>query len=378
MVMESISKISENWSNTEHALNDQIESKYFEYLKNILRNESDSESIPADKSIESKKQEKMIQTKDLEDDKNSKKSITPKDNRTLDASEIKKINMNILVEDLDPSENIHQELNFEKIEESPFGDKIKNTMEFVNNLEKNFKSFNETSFLENQIHEAPSYDEESRSKVKDFHEFSHEYNRYLDFCHKQVQTEDILFQKFLEKLKNIEEILNHAKPEEINEILAYLRNFRNFERFSSSNRNFRKKSPFGRTSSRIKRSKTDKNNIFPDKKIQSAPDSISTNEPPSETGKITKLSDIIPQIFYMNGIINQKQQEILSLDTQIDRKFRVLETISKKKFGLNKPSKNDRRQSDRIIREVPNVVSDAKFRKQGTNPKIFESESDNP
>ena len=80
----------------------------------------------------------------------------------------------------------------------------------------------------------------------------------------------------------------------------------------------------------------------------------------------------------MNGIINQKQQEILSLDTQIDRKFRVLETISKKKFGLNKPPKNDRRQSDRIIREVPNVVSDAKFRKQGTNPKIFESESDNP
>lgn len=90
MVMESISKISENWSNTEHALNDQIESKYFEYLKNILRNESDSESIPADKSIESKKQEKMIQTKDLEDDQNSKKSITPKDNKTLDASEIKK------------------------------------------------------------------------------------------------------------------------------------------------------------------------------------------------------------------------------------------------------------------------------------------------
>ena len=35
----------------------------------------------------------MIQTKDLEDDKNSKKSITPKDNRTLDASEIKKINL---------------------------------------------------------------------------------------------------------------------------------------------------------------------------------------------------------------------------------------------------------------------------------------------
>ena len=84
MVMESISKISENWSNTEHALNDQIESKYFEYLKNILRNESDSESIPADKSIESKKQEKMIQTKDLEDDKNSKKSITPKDKTFTD------------------------------------------------------------------------------------------------------------------------------------------------------------------------------------------------------------------------------------------------------------------------------------------------------
>lgn len=198
-----------------------------------------------------------------------------------------------------------------------------------------------------QIFEAPSYDEESRdvnSKSKK------SYQSLLESLNKEVQTEDLLFQIYLEKLQKSEVILSKASHDEIEEVLSSISALNNK---INRKKNLKPRKPYSKTPSADK--------IKPKevilKLLSSTPDTSSRVMSPVPSKNVSEsITDLLSSINYLGNAINQRQQKISDLDAQIDLKTKVLEILHKKKNFKNLNVKDnsffkDRRVSEQIIQD---------------------------
>ena len=293
--------------------------------------------------------------------------------------------------------NISNHDNLEDEITNPNEEKADKQLEIIisladNNSEKSYsktlKAFDDKFVSKKElIFEVSSCDEESRdqnSKNTD----TIKTNSEPDYHTKQTQTEDILLQKYLEKLEQVEELMNNVKPEEITEIQTFIQNILDSGNSNSQISNISHRYSFTKKKGSLKRSFTGK--FLADeqikKNISSTPEiSPRVLSPVMSSSKETKqqVADLMTSIIYCNNTLQQKQKELLLLEDQLKKKIKLLKLVSKKKLFRNIKETDDsfleiRRHSERGEQAIPKNVLEVKMAKRGTVGIINESESNSP
>jgi hypothetical protein len=231
--------------------------------------------------------------------------------------------------------------------------------------EKNSEILIENEEENEKIHEAPSFAEESREDLiapepeGTFFNASKQKSLGLD---QMVQTEDLLFQRYLEKLQNIEELISSAKPEEVQQIQSALQFLLQNDQSNSqtASRRVSFKSP-----KIIKRSNSDKLSVIlePIQRILNATPDPSRSVSPAKDVK-NQVSDLMNSINYLNSALFEKQQNLLNIEKKIQQKSSILHVLSKKKTGNS--ALKDRKGSATLISDASSVQKSTRIKKKFT------------
>lgn len=209
-------------------------------------------------------------------------------------------------------------------------------------------------FNSEKICEAPSILEESREQAKNTSVDSDIPKiATLQLC-QETQTDDLLFEKYLEKLKSVEELIEKAKPEDVERIYQALKtsldNDLSLTQQSIIKQN--RKISFRKTQKELKRSFSVKANQISEPNIKphsAIPDSSPRSAEKTNDEVKEQVSALINSVNYMNTTITHKKQELTNLDREITEKSKILKILTKKKVKKvvkeEKSPENDRRPS---------------------------------
>lgn len=203
------------------------------------------------------------------------------------------------------------------------------------------------SYTNDKIFEVPSIDEESIQILNPNSSKPHQ--------SQEIQTENFLFEKYLNKLKTIEEHINKANTEEIKHICQSPKNLfidNNLKSNQQPIRKQEKKLSVKKSQKKFQRSftvKQSQNNedVVMNKIINNEEIACKENTKDSEEGKEEVLA-FINSLSFLTSKIVQKKQEISSLDKEITEKAKVLAAINKKKNHLKKKGQKNIDASRRL------------------------------
>ena len=220
--------------------------------------------------------------------------------------------------------------------------------------------------IELKIHEAPSFAEESRNNLLQPEGTFFDFSKHKYQTDQIVQTEDILFQRYLDKVQNIEEIISNAKPEEIQQIqnaIYYL-----LQNDMSSSQNSQRRVSF-KNQKAIKRSNSDKllAIIEPIQRtlINATPDPSRSSSPAPVKDLKSQVSDLVNSINYLTSAIFEKQQNLMNIEKKIQQNSSILNILSKKKteksFNIG-----ERKSSVNLISDSSSLMKSSRIKKKMT------------
>ncbi|OMJ77658.1 hypothetical protein SteCoe_22697 [Stentor coeruleus] len=233
------------------------------------------------------------------------------------------------------------------------------------------------SYTNDKIFEVPSIDEESIQILNPTLKTSKNHQ-----C-QEIQTEDFLFEKYLSKLRTIEEHIDKANTEEIENICKNPKN-----QFIENSINFNQQ-PIRKQGKRLSLKKNQKNlqRSFTVKQSQNT-ENITVNKAVNNEEIVCEENDkgivdegkeevmaFINSVSFLTSKITQKKQEILDLDKEISEKAKVLAIINDKRKSVKKKGQKNIDVNRRMtMLKVEKQVSDDKKRldKQNTSlsPRI--------
>ena len=249
---------------------------------------------------------------------------------------------------------------------------------------KNLRPEEETlNIAEDLIFEAPEYDEESREYPNPVDSLKQrflpetELNKSPSLQSKITQTEDILFEKYMIKLQNIEEVFKRSKPEEMKELHTSLHTILENDSINISQSS--RKMSLQRSKSRIHRYNSDRVEVSPRFSVNSPELEKRVSSPISKEPK-DLISEVLTSVAYVSNSLMQKRNELSKLDDIINKKMQLIRVVSDKKIMKNLGMREslvlgDRRRSEMIESEVSNASGNSKLLKKGTLVSFNESEN---
>ena len=220
--------------------------------------------------------------------------------------------------------------------------------------------------IESKIHEAPSFAEESRNNLLQPEGTFFDFSKQKYQSDQNIQTEDILFQRYLDKVQNIEEIIANAKPEEVQQIqnaIYYL-----LQNDMSNSQSSQRRVSF-KNQKAIKRSNSDKllAIIEPIQRtlINATPDPSRSSSPAPVKDLKNQVSDLVNSINYLTSAIFEKQQNLMNIEKKIQQNSSILNILSKKKTEKSS-NIGERKSSINQISDSSSLMKSSRIKKKMT------------
>lgn len=226
----------------------------------------------------------------------------------------------------------------------------------------------------NRIYEAPSYAEESKDLI---HSPQAENSlitppkKLMRPVDQITQTEEVLFQSYLSKLSQIEDIIASARPEEIYQIQSSIQYL--LQGDISSEKNSPKRVSF-KSPTNLKRPSSDKLAaiIEPIQKLLAnySPDLSKFNSSEAQKEIKTQVNDLVNSIHYLNSSISEKQRDLLSIERKIQQKSSILNILSNKKT-LDNTIISEHRKSNPEFIDVSRIGKSINLKKKFSEKSEF-------
>lgn len=226
----------------------------------------------------------------------------------------------------------------------------------------------------NRINEAPSYAEQSKDLIhspqaeNSLISMSKKLMRPVD---QVTQTEEVLFQTYLSKLSQIEEIIASARPEEVYQIQSSIQYL--LQNDHSSEKNSPKKVAFKSPTS-IKRPSSDKLAAIlePIQKILAncSPDLTKFNSTEAQKEIKGQVNELVNSIHYLNSSISEKQRDLLNIERKIQQKSSILNVLSNKKTLDNTVISEHRKSNPEFI-DISKIGKSIKLKKKFSEKSEF-------